>query len=66
MQCAVECYAGFRGDETPRRFFVNDREVEVVAVEGRWREPRRRIFRVGGTTGSSTACGRRSTPAGGS
>lgn len=52
IRCTVECYAGSRGDETPRRFFVGDREVEVVAVEGRWREPRWRIFRVRGDDGA--------------
>lgn len=51
----VSCYAGYRGEETPRRFTLETggpgsgrREVEVVAVEARWREPGWRAFRVCG------------------
>jgi hypothetical protein len=47
----VECYAGYRGEETPRRFTLDDRTVEVVAVVERWREPHRRGFRVRGDDG---------------
>jgi len=56
----VSCYAGYRGEETPRRFTVETdepgsahREIEVVAVERRWREPRWRAFRVRGDDGRS-------------
>jgi hypothetical protein len=47
----VECYAGYRGEETPRRFTLGGREVQVVAVVERWREPRWRVFRVRGDDG---------------
>lgn len=49
----VSCYAGYRGEETPRRFTLETgetcagpRDVQVVAVEERWREPRWRAFRI--------------------
>lgn len=32
----VECYAGHKGDETPRRFFLDDRVVDVAEVLDRW------------------------------
>ena len=52
IRCAVECSAGYRGDETPRRLTLVGREIEVVTVEGRWREPDWRIFRVRGDDGA--------------
>ena len=30
----VECYAGYRAEETPRRFFIGHREIEVFAGHG--------------------------------
>jgi hypothetical protein len=47
----VERYAGYRGEETPRRFTLGGRKVQVVAVVERWREPRWRGFRVRGDDG---------------
>ena len=42
----VRCYAGYRGEESPRRVILADREIEVEAIVERWVEPRRRGFRV--------------------
>lgn len=42
----VECYAGYRGEETPRRFFIGDRAVEVAEVIDRWLAPDHRYFKV--------------------
>lgn len=44
----VECYAGHRGDETPRRLFLGEREVEVVEVLDRWLDPSHRYFKLRG------------------
>ncbi|MBI3772794.1 MAG: hypothetical protein HY272_08870 [Gammaproteobacteria bacterium] len=44
----VECYAGYRGEETPRRFFLGEREIEVVEVVDRWLDPGHRYFKVRG------------------
>ena len=44
----VECYAGHRGEETPRRFFLGTRAVEVVDVMDRWLAPAYRYFKVRG------------------
>jgi hypothetical protein len=35
----VECYAGYRGDETPRRFHLEEKTIEIAAILGRWKEP---------------------------
>lgn len=44
----VECYAGFRGEEEPRRFRLGGREVAVEEVVDRWYEPEHRYFKVRG------------------
>ncbi len=51
---AVDCYAGARGDETPRRFTRGDQLVEILAVVARWRTPDHRSFRV--RTAASETC----------
>jgi len=44
----VECYAGHRGEETPRRFFLGERRVEVAEVLDRWLAPDHAYFKVRG------------------
>ena len=44
----VECYAGYRGEETPRRFSFGERPVEVDEVIDRWLTPDHRYFKVRG------------------
>ncbi len=46
LAVAVDCYAGHRGDETPRRFTRGDQLVEILAVVDRWCTPGHRYFRV--------------------
>ena len=47
----VECYAGHRGEQTPRRFTLENRRVEVVEVVDAWLEPDHRCFKVTGDDG---------------
>ncbi|MBP7149781.1 MAG: hypothetical protein KBD01_19825 [Acidobacteria bacterium] len=47
----VECHAGHRGEETPRRFVVHGRTVEVAEVIDRWLAPDHRYFKVRGGDG---------------
>ena len=42
----VECYAGYRGEETPRRFLFAGDWLEVETVVDRWRDPDHRYFKV--------------------
>ena len=48
----VECYAGYRGEETPRRFFLDERKVEVKEIFNRWLAPDHRYFKVRGDDGN--------------
>ena len=51
----VTAYAGFRGEESPRAFLLNNANIEVRTVLDRWTEEmaetgeRRRCFRVKGS-----------------
>ena len=40
------CYAGARGEETPRRFTLENRLVEIRRVVDQWRTPDHRYFKV--------------------
>ncbi len=46
MEVRVDCYAGHRGEETPRRFEVGGRRVEVLEVVDRWYGPDHRYFKL--------------------
>lgn len=46
MQIRVECYAGYRGEETPRRFWLGERRIEVADVQDRWLSPDHRYFKI--------------------
>ena len=52
MDVKVDCYAGYRGEETPRRFEIGGRPVEVVEVVDRWFGPDHRYFKVRGDDGA--------------
>jgi hypothetical protein len=47
----VECHAGYRGEEYPRRFVTQGRELLVTQVLERWREPSARYFKVRASDG---------------
>jgi hypothetical protein len=51
MDVRVDCYAGHRGEETPRRFDLAGRRVEVLEVVDRWYGPDHRYFKVRGYDG---------------
>ena len=48
MQIHVECYAGYKGEETPRRFWMGERRIEVLEVLDRWLSPEHRYFKIAG------------------
>lgn len=43
---SVECYAGHRGEETPLRFRLGSRLIEIAEVVDRWLAPDHRYFKV--------------------
>ena len=51
MDVRVDCYAGHRGEETPRRFALGGRTREVTEVIDRWYGPDHRYFKVRGDDG---------------
>ena len=48
VELKVECYAGYRGEETPRRLDLDGRTVEVLEVIDRWYGPDHRYVKVRG------------------
>jgi hypothetical protein len=53
LQIEVECYAGHRGEETPRRFTLNGRRVEVAELLDSWLAPDHRYFELRGSDGAT-------------
>ncbi len=51
LRIRVESHAGYRSEETPRRFFIGERPVEVVDVIDRWLSPEHRYFKLRGDDG---------------
>ena len=47
----VECYAGYRGEETPRRFWFGANCINVVMIVDRWLAPEHRYFKLHGDDG---------------
>ncbi|WP_242396083.1 hypothetical protein [Anaeromyxobacter oryzisoli] len=52
MDVKVDCHAGYRGEETPRRLDFGARRVEVVEVVDRWYGPDHRYFKIRGDDGA--------------
>ncbi len=52
IEIRVSCYAGYRGEETPLRFFLKDRPIEVIKVVDRWLAPDHRYFKILGDDGA--------------
>ncbi len=52
MDVKVDCYAGYRGEETPRRFEIEGQPVEIVEIVDRWVGPDHRYFKVRGDDGA--------------
>ena len=48
MRIRVDCYSGYRGEETPRRFWLEERLIEIKEVVDRWLDPEHRYFKVVG------------------
>ena len=53
MKVSVTCYAGYRGEEMPRRIVINDRKIFVRFVKYMWRTPEYRYFKISGDDGKT-------------
>lgn len=51
FEIRVTCYSGYRGEETPRRFYIGQRPIEVAEVLDRWLAPEHRYFKILSTDG---------------
>jgi hypothetical protein len=47
----VECYAGHRAEQTPRRMWLEERAIELRVLDA-WLAPDHRYFKVAGDDGS--------------
>jgi hypothetical protein len=52
IEVRVECYSGYRGEETPRSFYLESRRIEVLEVLDRWLAPDHRYFKLRGDDGA--------------
>lgn len=48
MKIRVECYSGYRAEETPRRIWLGQRKIEVQEILDRWLAPDHRYFKIRG------------------
>ena len=46
MRIQVDCYAGYRGEETPRCIRMATYKIEVKEVLDRWLAPDHRYFKI--------------------
>ena len=48
----VECYAGYRGEETPRCIWLGERKIAVTKLIDQWLAPDHRYFKILGDDGA--------------
>jgi hypothetical protein len=53
LAVSVECYAGHRGEETPRAVLLGERRIEVAAILDQWLAPDHRYFKFTDTAGDT-------------
>ncbi len=46
MKISVECYSGYRGEETPRVVWIGSSKIEVIDILDRWLSPDHRYFKI--------------------
>ena len=53
LSVGVECYAGHRGEQTPRTLILGDRRIDVAEVVDAWLAPDYRYFKLRGADGNT-------------
>ena len=53
LEIAIECYAGHRGEQTPRTLILAERRIAVEEVLDAWLEPDHRYFKRRGEDGDT-------------
>jgi hypothetical protein len=46
MNIKVECYSGFKADERPLNFIIDDKRLKVKKIIKQWRTPENDCFKV--------------------
>ena len=49
----IECYAGHRGEQTPRALILGDRRIVVAEIVDAWLAPDDRYFKLRGADGNT-------------
>lgn len=52
MRVRVECYSGYKADERPLRFWLDEHPYEVVDILDRWYGPDHAYFKVRAADGN--------------
>jgi len=52
MKVRAVCYEGYKAEETPRAFLLEERCVEVICVLGRWRAEDYEYVKLDGSDGA--------------
>ena len=53
IRITVECYAGHRGEQTPRTLILGGSRLDVTNVIDAWLAPDHRYFKLRGADGST-------------
>jgi len=53
VRVQVDCYAGYRGEETPRNIRLGGGTIEIREILDRWLGPDHRYFKVRGEDGGA-------------
>jgi hypothetical protein len=53
LTVGVECYAGDRGEQTPRTLILGERRIPVAEVVDAWLAPDHRYFKLKGDDGDT-------------
>jgi hypothetical protein len=53
LAIGVECYAGHRGEQTPRTLILGGRRIAVAEVLDAWLSPDHRYFKLRGADGGT-------------
>jgi hypothetical protein len=53
LTIGVECYAGYRGEQTPRALILGDRRIAVAEAVDAWLAPDQRYFKLRGADGNT-------------
>jgi hypothetical protein len=53
LSIGVECYAGHRGEQTPRTLVLGDRRIDVTEVVDAWLAPDHRYFKLRDADGNT-------------